>query len=119
MGIASALHASAHELNFVTACDLPRIDITFVHQMLAQARLYDVVVPRTRGARLEPLFAVYRKPVAGKMDELLAAGERRIRSLFAVCRTAVVDLPAWVSIANLNTRKEYLAYAAGGQDGAL
>jgi len=112
MGVSSALAVSSHDLNLAVACDIPEVDMTLAHRMLAYAEGRDAVVPRVDGALLEPLFAVYRKSAAAKMDELLREGERRIRRLFGHCRTRFVDLKDPGHISNLNTMKEYLAYVS-------
>jgi len=112
MGIASALAISDNELNLVVACDVPDIDVTLAHRMLDLAKDHEIVVPRVDRQHFEPLFAVYRKSVAAKMNEMLSAGERRIRALFDECRTRYVDLPASVYPRNLNTMREYEAYVA-------
>lgn len=110
MGMASALERSANDLNFVVACDMPDIDMTFARCLLSAARGYDAVVPRT-GARLfEPLFAVYRKTVLRVMRDLLKAGERRIRPVFDHCRVKYIEWPNSKRPQNLNTLEEYKAY---------
>jgi molybdopterin-guanine dinucleotide biosynthesis protein A len=110
MGIASALAASAFDLNLVAASDIPDIDVSLAHRMIDLADGYDAVVPRTPEGHLEPLFAVYRRSAGSRMRRLLAEGERRIRRLFESCRTRYVDLPSERAITNLNTIQEYLAY---------
>ncbi|MBN1675848.1 MAG: NTP transferase domain-containing protein [Kiritimatiellae bacterium] len=112
MGIASALHASGHELNLVLGCDMPDLDIPFARQMLAEAAGFDAVVPRTGNDLLEPLFAVYRKELAGKMTELLHAGIRKVRAVFEHCRVKYLDAPNPDRLANLNTEADYQTYVA-------
>jgi len=117
MGIASALEASAHELNFVVACDAPDLNIALAHRLLDRAAGRDAVVPRGPGGAVEPLFAVYRKSLAPRAHRLLGAGEGRVRALFAKGRTRYVDLPPGEAVpANLNTREEYAAHVAARAD---
>lgn len=47
------------------------------------------------------------------MRELLESGERRIRMLYDKVDTFYLDIPEWINLRNLNTRKDYLAYLAG------
>ncbi|MBT3294287.1 MAG: molybdenum cofactor guanylyltransferase [Verrucomicrobia bacterium] len=117
MGIASALEVASHDLVFVTACDMPDIDIHLAHRMLSQAEGYDAVVPRSvppgsDTPRPEPLCAVYRRDAAGRMFELLARGERRIRSFFDQADIRYVDLDPQDAPRNLNTEEEYRAYVS-------
>ena len=110
MGIATGLEASPHDLNLVAACDIPEIDISLARRMLSRAADCDIVVPRSAGGLPEPLFAVYRKSVAGAANELLAVGERRIRPLFDRCRTHFVELTDEEQVTNLNTQEDVAAY---------
>lgn len=110
MGIASALEASANDLNLVVACDIPEVDITFARRMLREAEDCDAVVPRTDEGFIEPLFAVYRKSVLGAMNDVLSAGERRVRAVFERCRVRYIDLPNAKRLKNLNTMEEYKRY---------
>ena len=107
MGIASALEASANELNFVTACDIPHIDLTYVRRMLAEAEEADIVIPTTGDERYEPLFAVYRKSALEAINEVLSSGGRKISDIFSRCRVKYIklDAPEWLT--NLNTMSEY------------
>jgi len=107
MGIASALDASAHDLNFVVACDIPVIDLPFVSTMLREAADADCVVPRTTEGHLEPLFAVYRKSALPAIRTALDAGCRRIVAAFEHCRVKYVALPESLRLTNVNTVADY------------
>jgi len=106
MGIASALEASANELNFVVACDIPHIDLTYVRRMLAEAEEADIVIPTTGDERYEPLFAVYRKSALKAINEVLSSGGRKISDVFARCRVKYIEMEAR-GFTNLNTITEY------------
>ena len=110
MGIASALEASAHDLNLVIACDIPGINIDFVRRMLAEAEGYDGVVPVTNGSRYEPLLALYRKSVLGPIREVLSSGRRRVRDLFELCRINCIELGDAAWLRNLNTVGDYTLF---------
>ena len=47
IGIASAIRVSANDANFVIACDIPQIDISFVQQMVKKSKGFDAVMPKT------------------------------------------------------------------------
>jgi molybdopterin-guanine dinucleotide biosynthesis protein A len=107
MGIASALEASANELNFVVACDIPRIELRDVRRILFEAidSEADIIVPVTSEEKYEPLFAVYRKSALKTINKVLSSGERKIGDVFDLCKVKKVEL--WTSLVNLNTMGEY------------
>lgn len=106
MGIASALEASANELNFVVACDIPNISIRFVRRMLAQADGADIVIPTTGDGKYEPLFAVYSKSALKAINEVLSSGGRKISDVFERCRIKSIEMDT-EQLVNLNTMAEY------------
>ena len=123
MGIASALEASANELNFVVACDIPQIDIRFVRKMLAEAKSADIVIPTInkcktsktkkrntqyaiRSTRYEPLFAIYNKSALTGINLALSSGKRKISDAFALCNVRYIN-PGAKQLTNLNTIHEY------------
>ncbi|MFQ6035297.1 MAG: molybdenum cofactor guanylyltransferase [Sedimentisphaerales bacterium] len=107
MGIASTLQASANELNFVVACDIPHIDLACVRRMLAKAKAVDLVIPTTGDGKYEPLFAVYRKSALAAINEVLSSGGRKISDVFSRCRVKYIDLGDAEWLINLNTIAEY------------
>ena len=73
---------------------------------------WDAVVPRLAPG-LEPLCAVYDRSLRGIIEERLAQGGRRIRSVFDSCRTRYVDEtelrpldPELASFYNINTPED-------------
>lgn len=106
MGIASALEASANELNFVVACDIPHIDLRLVRKMLAEAQAADMVIPTSGNKKYEPLFAVYCKSSLEAINEALSSGARKIIDAFAECRVKYIKLKT-KQLTNLNTMEEY------------
>lgn len=109
-GIASALKASANELNFVTACDIPEIDIALVRQMLRQGRDVDAVVPKTGSSRYEPLFAVYNKNALPSLEAALSSGNNRIIDALNQCTVRYIELADAQAIKNINTMDEYMEF---------
>jgi len=107
MGIASALQASANEVNFVIACDIPQVEAGTVRRLLAEADYSeaDIIVPSTGEGEYEPLFAVYRKSALGAINHVLSSGGRKISDAFDLCRVKYVKLGA--NMANLNTMADY------------
>ncbi|MHC4440462.1 MAG: NTP transferase domain-containing protein [Planctomycetota bacterium] len=107
MGIASALEASANEVNFVVACDIPLIERRKVRRILFEAvnSEADIIVPVTNDGKYEPLFAVYRRSAVIAINKVLSSGGRKISDVFNLCRVKKVELGA--TLVNLNTTAEY------------
>ena len=107
MGIATALPRVRHDLAFVIACDIPHIDLDFVERLIKRAGGCDLALPDRGDGRYEPLFAVYRKTVAGPAHDILAAGGRSILDLLDRVRVGHVAVPPGVRIGNINTESDY------------
>jgi molybdopterin-guanine dinucleotide biosynthesis protein A len=107
MGIASAVEASASEVNFVVACDIPRIEMSFVRRMLAEAEGADIVIPITGDEKYEPLFAVYCKSALEAINEVLRTGGRKIVDAFSRCKVRYIELGGQEWFVNINTVDEY------------
>lgn len=108
MGILSCLEISTYEKNFITACDIPEININLIHRMLTTADNYDIVVPIHDNKFIEPLFAVYSKNVLNELKDMLYnSEERRIRKLFDRVNTYYypIDDTSWYK--NINTKDDY------------
>jgi len=109
MGIASALEASANELNFVIACDIPKINLACINRMLNEAieSQADIVVPTTGEEKYEPLFAIYRKTTLKAINKTLSSGKRKITDVFNLCTVKHIELDDTDWLINLNTMAEY------------
>jgi len=109
MGIASALEASDNELNFVVACDIPKINLACVNRMLTEAveSRADIVVPTTGEKKYEPLFAIYRKTALKAINKTLSSGKRKITDAFTLCTVKYIELDDTDWLINLNTMADY------------
>ena len=112
MGIASVLEVSDNELNFITACDIPYIELGCVRRMLVEAGRSnaDIVVPINNKSMYEPLFAVYRRSALKAINKVLSSGSRKISDVFASCKVKTVQLDDADWLVNLNTLTEYEEY---------
>ena len=110
MGIASALDFSTNEINFVVACDIPYINLSFVRKMLAEAIDVDMVIPVGSDGKYEPLFAVYCKSALAAINDVLASGRRKISDVFSRCRVKYIELGDADWLMNINTMAEYRKY---------
>ncbi len=111
-GILAGLESARNDVAFVVACDTPDINFPFVRRLVkaAAAPKVTIAVPVTPAGQYEPLFAVYKRSAAGKIEALLRAGERSVVPLFSLCRTAPVDIKNAPWLRNLNTRRDYESY---------
>ncbi len=103
MGIASALPRAKHDLAFVTACDVPSIDLRFARDLIAQADGFDMVLPYTGDRKYEPLFAVYRKSVVEPALEILSGGGKPILALLDRVAVRLVEARDAGRFGNINT----------------
>jgi molybdopterin-guanine dinucleotide biosynthesis protein A len=115
MAIASVLAAARSDKVFITACDIPEINMSFVDRMFAEADRYDCVIPTTGDSAFEPLFAVYSKNALKAVREALVRGERSVASIFARIRTKYLPLDNGQWYRNLNTVEEYESYTRAMQ----
>jgi molybdopterin-guanine dinucleotide biosynthesis protein A len=116
MGIASALAASASDVNFVLACDVPEFDVGLVRRMLRQCRDHDAVVPRTGGSQYEPLFAVYSKSALSAIEQALSSGKARVMDGLSGCDVKYLDLGPDEQPKNINTMADYREFIEREKD---
>ena len=114
MGILSCVDRAAHDLCFVTGCDIPTLDRQFILDLLSEAHEHDVVMPRLADGRVEPLLAVYRKTVVPVAKAIVERGGRRIVELFDHLRVRFVSGQSMSWYRNLNTMADYQRWIAGG-----
>lgn len=107
MGIASCLGRTVEDLAFVTACDVPRIDLGFIHRLIGLARGFDMALPVTGDRSYEPLFAVYRKTVVPPAMDILRLGGRRIIDLINRVNVRLVEASGADLFRNINTMDDY------------
>ena len=115
-GIASALKASANDLNFVVACDIPQVDTALMKTMFKECRDFDAVVPGIGQSRYEPLFAVYKKSTLAAIEAALLSGNNRIIDALSCCRVRYIDLTGTQQLNNLNTMKDYWEFVGKEND---
>ena len=97
-GIASSLPRMTHDLNFVTACDIPRIDLSFANRLIKIADGYDLVLPYVKGRAFGSPLArdLYPRASTAEVDPRAKPGapaaveSHLYEPLFAVYRKSVV-----------------------------
>jgi len=110
MGILCGLEASTNPVNFLIACDIPEIDIPFLHRMMAYTHQYEIVVPLTGEDKYEPLFAFYNKSVIPRIKNLLKQQTRQIIQLFPLAQVKYIPLENTGWYYNLNNPVDYQKY---------
>ncbi len=81
-GIASALLHAKHDRVFVVACDMPFLDVRIIDHLISVGEA-DIVVPKWRDGKTEPICALYGKSVAPTAILLSKEGPVRISKLFS------------------------------------
>jgi molybdenum cofactor guanylyltransferase len=117
MGILSCVDRAAHDLCFVTGCDIPTLDRGFILELLALSDGYDIVIPRLADGKTEPLLAVYRKTVVPVARTIMARGGRRIVELLDELRVRFVVADSLTWYCNLNTLEDYRRWLAARRSG--
>lgn len=116
-GIVSALKVSVYESNFVTACDMPDIEISVLQRVLSYADGdWDAVVPITSQKQPQPLFALYKKRMTVLMEDTLGRGERSVLHVLSNCNVKYVDMADDDQMFNINTIDDYLCYLRKGEE---
>jgi molybdopterin-guanine dinucleotide biosynthesis protein A len=114
-GIHAALCITQTELNLMLSVDTPLIGPDFLAWLLEQARASSalIVVPEALGG-LQPLAAVYRRPLRAVAEQALKRGDYKIDHLFPLAPTryiseAEIRAAAFSPLVfrNVNTSEEY------------
>ncbi len=109
-GILTGLQVSAHPVNFVIACDIPEINVSFLQKMMTFTGQYDIVVPVTGKNKYEPLFAFYHRRLIPAIETLLEQGVRKVITLFPLCHVKYIPMETQDWYYNLNTIEDYRRY---------
>ncbi len=90
-GIHAALCATQTDMNLMLSVDTPLMGPEFLVWLLAQARMTSelIVVPEALGG-LQPLAAVYRRPLRAVAEQALKSGQYKIGSLFSLAPTRYI-----------------------------
>lgn len=129
-GIHAGLSVCRQEWMMVAACDMPLLKIALFQHLWNELELagehrriteypgnvrggrpfYDGAVPVAEG-RIHPLAAIYRKSMAGILEEQIRRGKLRLRDALGRMRILYVDVSGQEEfeemLQNINTVKEY------------
>ena len=90
-GIYSSLVNATFEKLFVTACDMPFIDVRILSELLKNEE-HDAVVPRWASGHYEPLCALYSKSLIPRIKHQIEEGTFKISLLFEHIDLGTVDV---------------------------
>jgi len=115
-GLHSALHHSATELTFVSACDMPFIEPEVIrHLCELQQEGYDAVIPFSSGGQ-EPLHAVYSTGCRVVFEKAILDNDWKIVDILPRLKTKLISWDEMQSVSgavksflNVNTPEEYVA----------
>ncbi len=110
---------------FTTGCDAPFLTSAAVSWLADQLGEHEIVMPRVGGI-LQPLCSIYRCRILPRVEELLAGGVRKPRTLADELPTRILDDeelrrfdPELSLLRGINTPEEYEATLREAQSGDL
>lgn len=119
-GLLTGLAVAPTPWVFLTACDLPLLDVRLIDWMRRQPAQADVVLPM-RDGHAEPVHAIYGVRCLGAIKRSILSGELGMGAWLGSMRVARLDESAWrpvhpsgASFVNVNTPED-LARAEAGQ----
>lgn len=110
MGIMSCLKASENEINFITACDIPLMNIKLIQNMINLSVDVEIVMPVKDENKYEPLYAIYKKSITKDAEVILNNGGRKIIELLNRVKVKFVDFNEVFWYQNLNKKEDYLKF---------
>ena len=90
-GIYTGLFYSTCDCSFVSACDMPFLNKSFIEYMIANVRHHDIVVPNPPDG-LQPLHAIYSSKCLPHIKKLIDMDKLKITSFFK--KLKVLKIPA-------------------------
>jgi molybdopterin-guanine dinucleotide biosynthesis protein A len=114
-GLHIGLKTALSSYVYLLACDMPFINLDFIHYMQNRLRQVggDACVTRF-GTHLEPFNAFYRRDIVEDIETYLGAGRTSLYQFLLSLNALYVSeadarnfSPDWAMFANLNTRKEF------------
>jgi molybdopterin-guanine dinucleotide biosynthesis protein A len=115
-GIQAGLAAITTTHSLIVACDMPFLQPALLRAMAAEARDYDVLIPRRADGQYETLHAIYSRACLAPITAQLGRGGGRIISFFPQVIVRELD-EVWLqrydprlrSCDNINTPEEFAA----------
>lgn len=113
-GIYSALHYATNEYCFITACDLPFLEIGLIQTLWSQAGNADIIAPIWKN-NIEPLVAFYHRRCLSEIERAINQNERMVKGFWKKVTVALIDVTKFYSLVqlekiffNINTTDDYM-----------
>lgn len=122
-GIHAGLMRCEHDIAFVTACDMPNIDLDYLRFLKREAikgkNGFDAMAVRLDNGMFEPMQALYPKHAVPQIEEMLSRGERKTADLLQRLNTRYLSEEELIPFGgketlffNMNTPEEIRLYIA-------
>ncbi len=115
-GIFTALLNSSKQWVFVSACDMPFVNIDLIKHMSTRRKGFDAVVPMLQG-KAEPLFSFYSKRLITSMEKAVLGDNKSLKDFLDMKRVQYIPTdqikkfdPEASSFINLNTPQDIGRY---------
>jgi len=80
-GIYTGLFFASHDHSFVSACDMPFLDKSFIKYMIEKRDDHDIVVPKLPDG-LQPLYAIYSKRSLSAIKRNIGLNQLKITGFY-------------------------------------
>jgi molybdopterin-guanine dinucleotide biosynthesis protein A len=111
-GIYTGLFYASFDHAFISACDMPFLNRSFIEHMIECVDKYDIVVPEAPDG-LQPLHAIYSKRCLSPIKKLMDADNLKITDFYKGLKTMVIreeDIKTFDQkgrmFMNVNTRED-------------
>jgi molybdopterin-guanine dinucleotide biosynthesis protein A len=121
-GIITGLTWASSEYVFVTAGDMPNVNLRYIEWMMRMLGRRDTIAVATRegSEHVEPFNSIFARRCAPLMEAALALGERSVGRFLRGCgsatfvaeETARLFSPDWSMFASINTREDVQRFLA-------
>lgn len=115
-GIYTGLYYSSEDINFITACDIPEINLKLIKYMGAQIKHNDAVIIKVN-SYTEPLFGFYSRRILPILKNNIEKGIYKISDAFKymnvrfISHTEILSIePGFSGLYNINTPEDYIGY---------
>ena len=112
-GLYTGLLASTNDYNFVTACDMPLVNLNVIDLIIREIDGSQVIVPEISGFK-SPTIALYHRSCLLKIEKMLKSKDWSLQSLLRSVSTKVISEesirrvdPQLRCFTNLNTPEDW------------
>jgi len=112
-GIYTGLVASSSSHSLVVACDMPFLNPSLLRYLIQVSPGFDVVIPRIKEGKLEPLHALYSRNCIAPIQQQIQQGGMKIDSFLEHVKVRYVERaeiekfdPQYLSFININNETD-------------